>query len=62
MNISSALTSVRLTVDFLIFLDEGGQVGERILEFSNSQAQALRPTVCSNGIMNFSSANFLLPF
>lgn len=61
MNVSDTLASVRLSVDFLIFLDEGGQGGERILESRSSQDQAFRQIVCENGILNFPSANFISP-
>lgn len=62
MNVSNALTSVRLSVDFLIFLDERGQVGERISGSMSSQDQTFRQIVYNNGIMNFPSADFISPF
>lgn len=59
MNLFNALSSIRLSVDLLIFLDDGGQAGGRILESSSSQDQTSGQIGCNNCIMNLPCANFI---
>lgn len=61
MNLFNALSSIRLSVDLLVFLDDGGQAGERILESSSSQDQTSGQKGYNNCVMNFPCANFISP-